>query len=148
MRTPILVLSILATSALFLASGQAQAFCGFYVAKADTKLFNEASKVVLARSGNRTVITMVNDYKGEPKEFALVVPIPRVLDRDQIHVAETAGVDHVSLGSDYDGAVSAPVDVSGLAVFTEALLKQGFSEEDVGKVMGENGFRILRHSLT
>ena len=56
----------------------ALAFCGFYVAKADTKLFNKASQVVLVRDGDRTVITMANDFKGDPKEFAMVVPVPTV----------------------------------------------------------------------
>ena len=73
----------------------ADAFCGFYVAKADTKLFNKASKVVIARHDNKTVITMANDYQGDPKEFALVVPVPTVLDRDQIHVTEPAIIDHL-----------------------------------------------------
>ena len=54
------------------------AFCGFYVAKADTKLFNKASQVVLVRDGDRTVLTMANDFQGEPKEFALVMPVPTV----------------------------------------------------------------------
>lgn len=73
----------------------ADAFCGFYVAKADTKLFNKASKVIIARHGDKTVITMANDYQGDPKEFALVVPVPTVLDRDQIHVTEPAIIDHL-----------------------------------------------------
>ena len=73
----------------------AEAFCGFYVAKADTKLFNKASKVVIARHDNKTVITMANDYQGDPKEFALVVPTPTVLDRDQIHVTKPAIIDHL-----------------------------------------------------
>ena len=51
------------------APAPADAFCGFFVSKADTKLFNKASKVVIARDGNRTVMTMSNDFKGEPKEF-------------------------------------------------------------------------------
>ena len=42
----------------------ARSFCGFYVAKADTKIFNKASQVVLARQDDKTVITMVNDFKG------------------------------------------------------------------------------------
>ena len=72
-----------------------QAFCGFYVAKADTKLFNKASQVVLARQNNATVLTMVNDYEGDPKEFALVVPVPTFLERDQIHVTEKKVIDHL-----------------------------------------------------
>ncbi len=73
----------------------AEAFCGFYVAKADTKLFNKASQVVLARQNNATVLTMVNDYDGDPKEFALVVPVPTFLEREQIHVTEKKVIDHL-----------------------------------------------------
>ncbi len=73
----------------------ADAFCGFYVAKADTKLFNKASKVAIARHNNKTVITMANDYQGDPSEFAIVIPVPTVLDRDQIHVTEPAIIDHL-----------------------------------------------------
>ena len=70
-------------------------FCGFYVAKADTKLFNKASQVVLVRDGDRTVMTMANDFEGEPKEFAIVIPVPTFLKREQIHVGEKALVDHL-----------------------------------------------------
>jgi hypothetical protein len=70
-------------------------FCGFYVAKADTKLFNKASQVVLVRDGDRTVMTMANDFEGEPTEFAVVIPVPTVLTREQIHVGEKALVDHL-----------------------------------------------------
>lgn len=71
------------------------AFCGFYVARADAKLFNQASQVVLARDGDRTVITMVNDFKGDPREFAIVVPVPTMLEEGQIHVGDKAMVDHL-----------------------------------------------------
>ena len=70
-------------------------FCGFYVGKADTKIFNQASQVVLVRDGNRTVLTMVNDFQGSMKEFALVVPVPTFLKREQIHVGDKALVDHL-----------------------------------------------------
>jgi Na+-translocating ferredoxin:NAD+ oxidoreductase RnfD subunit len=76
-------------------AGRADAFCGFYVSKADTKLFNRASQVVLVRDGDRTVITMAADYQGDPREFALVVPVPTFLTRDQIHVGEQAVIDHL-----------------------------------------------------
>ena len=72
-----------------------EAFCGFYVASADTKLFNEASQVVMMRDGERTVITMANDFKGEVKEFAIVIPVPVVLEREQIHVAERGLIEHL-----------------------------------------------------
>ena len=70
------------------ASSPAAAFCGFYVGKADATLFNEASQVILVRSENRTVISMANDYRGELTEFALVVPVPQVLEKSQIHIGD------------------------------------------------------------
>jgi hypothetical protein len=78
-----------------LTANQALAFCGFYVAKADTKLFNKASQVVLARHEDKTVLTMANDFRGDPKEFAVVIPVPTFLERDQIHVAEKALIEHL-----------------------------------------------------
>jgi hypothetical protein len=71
-----------------LAQVPAQAFCGFYAGKADANLFNEASQVVVARDGKRTVISMLNDYKGPLSEFALVVPTPTVLQKGQVRVAD------------------------------------------------------------
>ncbi len=73
----------------------AHAFCGFYVSKADAKLFNKASQVVIARKGDKTVLTMVNDYQGDPKEFAVVIPVPTFLEKDQINVGNKAWVDHL-----------------------------------------------------
>jgi len=81
--------------ALGVAASPAFGFCGFYVAKADTQLFNKASKVVLVRDGDRTVLTMANDFKGDPKEFAIVVPVPTFLEREQIHVGERAVLEHL-----------------------------------------------------
>ena len=73
----------------------ADAFCGFYVAKADTNLFNKASQVVLVRDEDRTVMTMANDFRGDPREFAVVIPVPTLLGRDQIHVGDMRLVDHL-----------------------------------------------------
>lgn len=78
----------IAVAALALAPLQAEAFCGFYVGKADSSLFNEASQVILARDGQRTTISMRNDYKGEPTEFALVVPVPVVLRQEDVKVLD------------------------------------------------------------
>lgn len=66
----------------------AQAFCGFYVAKADSKLYNQASQVVIAKDGNRTILTMANDYQGAIKDFALVVPVPVVLKEEQVRIGD------------------------------------------------------------
>jgi len=69
-------------------SMQSKAFCGFYVAKADTKIYNQASQVILVRDGNQTVLTMSNDFKGDVKDFAMVVPVPTVLQKSDIKVVE------------------------------------------------------------
>jgi len=71
------------------------AFCGFYVAQADAKLYNHSSQVVIARDGDRTVVTLANDFRGDVKEFALVVPVPVVLQKDQVHVGEKAWIEHL-----------------------------------------------------
>ena len=74
---------------------EARAFCGFYVARADTKLFNEASQVVLVRDGDRTVVTMSNDFRGDPKEFAMVIPVPTFVRREQINVGDRRAIEHL-----------------------------------------------------
>ena len=50
------------------------AFCGFYVAGSDQPMFNDATQVVLMRKGTRTVLSMQNNYKGPPQDFAMVDP--------------------------------------------------------------------------
>ena len=81
--------SLLALLAVCALPEAARAFCGFYVASGDAKLFNHRSQVALVRDGDRTVMTMASDYQGDPKEFALVVPVPVVLKRGQIHVGDS-----------------------------------------------------------
>jgi hypothetical protein len=86
---------LLVLGALLAIAPPVHAFCGFYVARADTKLYNQASQVVLVRDGDRTVITMASDFSGELEEFAMVVPVPTFIEREQIHVAEQALIDHL-----------------------------------------------------
>src|SRR5437879_3063571 len=74
---------------------RAFAFCGFYVAQGDAKLYNQSSRVVLARDGDRTVLTMASDFQGDPKEFAVVIPVPVVLKKEQVHVADQGIVDRL-----------------------------------------------------
>ena len=62
--------------------------CGFYVAQADAKLFNQSPKVVLARDGEQTSITMASDCEGDPKVFSLVVPVPTVVAHDDSWVVD------------------------------------------------------------
>src|SRR4028118_1686067 len=84
----VLITLLLAIVAVICFAPTAWAFCGFYVAKADTKLYNQASQVILARNGDRTVLTMANDYQGDVKDFAIVVPVPVVLQQDQVNVGD------------------------------------------------------------
>ncbi|MBD2353647.1 DUF2330 domain-containing protein [Tolypothrix sp. FACHB-123] len=79
---------VMALVAVLCFAPTAWAFCGFYVSKADAKLYNKASQVVIARDGDRTVLTMANDFQGEVKDFAIVVPVPTVLQKEQVRVAE------------------------------------------------------------
>jgi hypothetical protein len=88
---PTLVLSLSAA----LCAEPARAFCGFYVAKADTTIFNNASQVAIARDGDRTVMTMANDFRGDLKEFAVVIPVPTVVKREEIAVADKSLLDHL-----------------------------------------------------
>jgi hypothetical protein len=78
-----------------LATAPASAFCGFYVAQADSKLFNSSSKVVLARDGDQTAITMASDFEGDAREFAVVVPVPTFIERKQIGVVDPKTIDHL-----------------------------------------------------
>ena len=70
--------------ALALSAKTADAFCGFYVGGADGGMFNNATQVVLMRSGTRTVLSMQNNYQGPPTDFAMVVPVPVVLLEENV----------------------------------------------------------------
>jgi microsomal dipeptidase-like Zn-dependent dipeptidase len=63
------------------------------------------------------------------------------------YTANLVGVEHVGLGSDFDGAVTEPFDGTGLVLITDALLQQGFSEHDIRLIMGENVARVLSQTL-
>ena len=76
-------------TALFFAgiiSVQSFAFCGFYVAKADVKLFNKTSQVIIAKNGDKQTVTMSSDFEGDVKDFAMVVPVPVILEEKDIRV--------------------------------------------------------------
>ena len=59
------------------------------------------------------------------------------------YAVDIAGVDHVGLGSDFDGAVPVPFDATGLVQLTDALLEAGLDDAAVAKVMGGNVRRLL-----
>src|SRR5687767_15974279 len=77
-------LAALALALLAVIPVTAEAFCGFYVAGGDQQMFNDATQVVLMRKGTRTVLSMQNNYKGPPDAFAMVVPVPVVLQEPDV----------------------------------------------------------------
>ena len=71
-------------AAIAVVSASAHAFCGFYVAGGGAELFNNATQVVLMREGTRTVLSMQNNYQGPPEDFAMVIPVPVVLKKENV----------------------------------------------------------------
>jgi MYXO-CTERM domain-containing protein len=82
-------------AATLCAARTAHAFCGFYVAGGDQQMFNDATQVVLMRSGTRTVLSMQNNYKGPPENFAMVVPVPVVLQEKDVKTLNREVFEHV-----------------------------------------------------
>ena len=78
------MLRALLMTLMLVSSTSAQAFCGFYVSGADASLYNDATLTVLMRSGQRTVLSMQNTYQGPPEAFAMVVPVPQVLQKENV----------------------------------------------------------------
>jgi hypothetical protein len=113
------------------------AFCGFYVAKADVKLTNKTSQVIIARSNGQTVVTMESDFQGELKDFALVVPVPEVLKRSQIRVVRPDIFTKINAYSGprlveyHDQSPCAPVRLySGNVTRTEAIMLEEMEMTD------------------
>jgi hypothetical protein len=78
------------------------AMCGCFVQPqpkvgvAVAKITNKASQVVMVHDGDRTVVTMSNDFQGDPSEFAIVIPVPTAITREQIHVGERDMLDKLA----------------------------------------------------
>jgi MYXO-CTERM domain-containing protein len=87
--------SWLALSGILATVSSAHAFCGFYVTGADASLYANATTVVLMRDGMRTVLSMQNNYQGPPEGFALVIPVPSVLQKQQVQTLSNDVFKHV-----------------------------------------------------
>jgi membrane dipeptidase len=93
-----------------------------------------------------TNMHMKNDWKHPRKSMASLDDVVAHID----HVVKIAGIDHVGIGSDFDGISDAPrglEDESKMSALTAALLKRGYSESDIKKIMGENTLRVMREVI-
>ncbi|MGJ1433212.1 dipeptidase [Sphingobacterium spiritivorum] len=95
-------------------------------------------------------LSPTRQYEKLPKKLQheANAPMSKLLEHIN-YLVKKVGVDHVAIGSDYDGIESPPrelEDVSTFPLLTKALLEQGYSKEDVGKIMGGNFLRILREN--
>ncbi|WP_291787620.1 dipeptidase [Cecembia sp.] len=93
----------------------------------------------LAEKGGIIGIAFFDMAVGEDEIRGIVASMKRVKN--------LVGIDHVALGSDYDGSVAVPFDITGLPIIVEALLQEGFTEEEIRAIMGENVQRFLLNNL-
>jgi MYXO-CTERM domain-containing protein len=89
------IAALVCLCALTTVTARSDAFCGFYVSGADGKLFNNATMVVMMREGQRTVLSMQNNYQGPAADFAMVVPVPVVLQEENVKTLPLAVFDRV-----------------------------------------------------
>lgn len=80
-------------------------------------------------------------------DAAICQPTPGATAKAILHAARVAGIDHVGLGSDYDGSTTVGFDTAHIAAVTDALLAAGMSEADIAKVVGGNAARLLAAGL-
>ncbi len=93
----------------------------------------------VAAVGGVMGIAMFDQAIGETSFDAMIKAIKYVVD--------LVGIDYVAVGGDLDGLVVAPVDVSGMPLLTEGLIKAGFNDEEIGKILGGNAVRVLKQVL-
>jgi membrane dipeptidase len=93
----------------------------------------------IAENGGIIGIAFFDMAVGEPELPNIIASIK--------HVRDLVGVDYVALGSDYDGSVAVPFDITGLPLIVEGLMNAGFSEEEIRAVMGENVKKFFLKNL-
>ncbi len=96
-RSTAVVAALTAQLALSALPSTAQAFCGAYVGPPGGDIKNESSQIILARFGQESVVTVANDFQGDAGDFALVIPVPHVLDASHV------GTVHPSVFAQLDG---------------------------------------------
>lgn len=93
----------------------------------------------IAANGGIIGIAFFDMAVGEPE-------IPNIIASIK-HVRDLVGIEYVALGSDYDGSVAVPFDITGLPIIVEGLMEAGFSEQEIRAVMGENVKRFMLKNL-
>jgi hypothetical protein len=88
-----------ALTVALLIPGSASAFCGAYAGAAGADIYNHASQIIVARSGDQTTLTLANDYEGALSQFALVIPVPHVLDPADVTTVDSAVFDTIDMYS-------------------------------------------------
>jgi membrane dipeptidase len=102
------------------------------------------SMALTKKSGTMAGVYFSGKYKNEYEHMR--APFSLLLDHID-YIVKLVGVDYVGLGSDFDGIDSAPVGLNGVEDFpkiTEGLIKRGYSESDIKKILGENFLRVLK----
>jgi len=79
-----LIIACTASLAVAASASAAHAFCGFYIDTNGAEMVNNATEVVMMREGTRTVLSMQNNYQGPPQDFAMVIPVPVVLQESDV----------------------------------------------------------------
>ncbi|MCI0402558.1 MAG: dipeptidase [Acidobacteria bacterium] len=108
-----------------------------------------AEEALKARLGDTDDVTYYREQNKLSKEFAARIPRPPLKSLiDHIdHITKVAGVDHVGLGSDFDGVDSLPQGIDSAAdlpKITAALVGRGYNREQIHKILGGNFMRVFR----
>ncbi len=154
MRHATVVAALCAFGALGAHARTADAFCGFYVAGGDAKLFNEATQVVLMREGNKTALSMQNNYQGPAEDFAMVIPVPQVLQKENVKTLPKEVFDTIDtlsaprLVEYWEQDPCAPmVEYEELAKPSSAMMDDSAEEEGAGGVKIEAQFEVGEYQV-
>ncbi|MEN2282259.1 dipeptidase [Algoriphagus sp. SE2] len=93
----------------------------------------------IAANGGIIGIAFFDMAVGEPELDGIIASMK--------HIRDLVGIEHIALGSDYDGAVAVPFDITGLPIIVEGLLNEGFTESEIKAIMGENVKRFFQKNL-
>jgi membrane dipeptidase len=113
----------------------------------DAQIAAEVQKANDEEQGNIALKKIARD-RVRLREYARLLPpvtVSRIADHID-HIVKLVGIDHVGLGSDFDGIQAVPVDLASVADLpnlTKELLRRGYSEEDVDKILGGNILRVM-----